>query len=88
MPSTETVDAYVLKNRGPVSQINSFFEHEGAVTSPASHRKPWSSNDLGVIVFVGHVILLGQALEFLIQQDERVSGERVAHRLLSVPVLS
>jgi hypothetical protein len=70
VPSTETVDAHVLKNGGPVS-IDSFFSREGAVTFPASHRNLWSFNvGLGAIVFVGHVILLGQVLELLIQQDE------------------
>ena len=67
VPSTETVDAHVLKNGGPVS-IDSFFSREGAVTFPASHRKPCSFNvGVGTIVFVGHVILLGQVLELLIQ---------------------
>ena len=75
VPLTETVDAYVPKNRGPVSQIDSFFEHEGAVTFPASHRKPRCFNvGLGAIVFMGHVILLGQVLQLLIQLDEWVPG--------------
>ena len=89
VPSTETVDAHVLKNRRPLPQIYDFFGHECAVTFPASHRKPWSSNVcFETIVFVGHVILLGQVLELLIQQDEWVPGQGLGHRLLHFPVVS
>jgi hypothetical protein len=35
----------------------------------------------------GIVVLLGQALELLIQEDERVSGQRLTHRRLCFAVL-
>ena len=89
VPSTETVDAHVLKNRRPLSQIDDFFGYERAITFPASHRKPWSFNvGLGVIVFVGHVILLGQVLELLIQQDEWMPDQGLGHRLFHFRVVS
>ena len=54
----------------------SHFQHRFRLSSTSATRFSW----------YGIVIFLGQALELLIQEDERVSGQRFTHRLFHVAV--
>ena len=64
-------------------QINGHLGSEDAVAYPASQLSP----SISATFSYGIVVLVCLALELLIQEDERISRQRLAHWLLRFAIL-